>query len=234
MKFIHNKSKNIGKNMGKGILITLAVFFVLTLGMGACSDNSLGPKNKINGNVIKINADDLYTTNVFKKVRHKLAAKDGCGIIHALKKKAALLEEGELVSVAVKSLNSGADIPYLLHVKDDDGQIEKFVLVLTLWVPHPSQKSGKQIADNLDGCSANIATDKDAYLALDPDFFYLQDTDNGGDNLPITFPAESLTKSNKTIKITLDEDVSGKYMYHFSTGDGQLNLVYLTAVPIVG
>lgn len=226
-----NKPKNASKNTSRTLCITFAVLLALTMSMNACSDNPVQPKGQIDGNVIKISAADLYTTNIFNKIRHKLAAKDGCDIITALKKKATSLKGYQLVSVAVKSLS---DAPYRLHVKDDDGQIEKFVLALQVWGASSSGQSGKQVAAGMAACNTNVAADNDTYLALDPDFFYIHDTENGGDNLPITFPAASLTNSNQAIKITITKNASGEYMYDFHLGGGQPNLVYLVAVPFDG
>jgi hypothetical protein len=87
------------------------MLLALMISISACSDTSLVPNNskssvpnikaqsrkqqisKIDGQaILKVNTADLYTTNLFNEVRHKLATQYGHVILQALKKKSSKLK----------------------------------------------------------------------------------------------------------------------------------------------
>lgn len=229
MKLLTNKPKNTSR----AFYIMFTVLIALTLSMNACSDSPVDPKGKIDGNIIKIKAGDLYTTNIFNKVRHKLAAKHGCAIIHAIKKKAASLKDYQSdIYVSVSGLENTNDIPYFLHVKDSNGHVEKFDLALVFSGPHPLKQSPKQAAAGIPACNTDVTAENDIYLALDPGFFYVRENVQGKSIYPITFPAESLTHRGRTIKIT-GTKTSGTVTYNYHLGGAQPDMVYLVPVAIV-
>lgn len=83
---------------------------------------------------------------------------------------------------------------------DEDGEAEEFELVLQ---PHygPAETAKGKAAEG-----TTLLSTETAWLALNPDVFYVDEDEEGNEIWPVTFPATSLENPDIEIEVTLDRD----------------------------